>query len=420
MVELRLDRDRKRVKYCPCGDSNNSGKFVPYRGLENYGYCHSCNKTFMPPLNAEIKCFQVFFTELTMYSELAYKLVQGKRRLFIPSSQIFEFAENHCFISEQFLKGLPFNNRPQYADGNDFKIYKGKAPVRIAPAINKITSPVSFIDAHYLKSSLQNYEHNNFTRFLCDKFGSDIARQHVQQYQIGTSSHWYGANVFWQVDADGRIRTGKIMVYHAETGKRVKNPRALINWVHCVLKLPDYNLKQCYFGEHLLKGNSKPVAIVESEKTAIIASIYFPNLIWVASGGCGGLKPDNFKVFTGRNVILYPDLNKYDEWAKLLPDLNKIAKVKISDLLEKSASPHEREKGYDLADYLLQYDYMEFQRSGEMTLKAQFKAEFMKERELPVDEQYPLWLKYNRRGLLVSDAHEVLHDLIDNYGFGVG
>lgn len=390
---------------------------MPYKGLDNYGYCHGCNKTFLPPVEVEIKCVLVAFTELIIYSDLAYKLVQGKRILFIPRSQVFEIAEKHCYISEPFLESKPINDRPIYAGGNDYKTFKVKAPVSIAPASSQAPLPVSFIDAHYLKSSLQNYENNNFTRFLCDKFGSDIARQQVQQYRIGTATHWAGANVFWQVDADGRIRTGKIMVYDAVTGKRVKNPRALINWVHSVLKLPDYNLKQCYFGEHLLKGNSKPVAIVESEKTAIIASIYFPQLIWVACGGCSGLKPNNFKAFSGRNVILFPDLNKYDVWAELLPDLNKIATVKMSDLLETKASPQEREKGYDLADYLLQYDYRQFPLGDAISLKAQFKAEFLKETELPEEAQPQLWQEYKMRGLLASDAKDVCNDLLENHGF---
>ncbi|TXN36896.1 hypothetical protein FVB32_01005 [Flagellimonas hymeniacidonis] len=43
---LEFDRNRKRVKYCPCGRSNRNQRFVPFKGYENYGYCHSCEKTF--------------------------------------------------------------------------------------------------------------------------------------------------------------------------------------------------------------------------------------------------------------------------------------------------------------------------------------------------------------------------------------
>lgn len=44
---LKFDRNRSRVKYCPCGRSNRNQKFVPFEGEEKYGYCHSCEKTFI-------------------------------------------------------------------------------------------------------------------------------------------------------------------------------------------------------------------------------------------------------------------------------------------------------------------------------------------------------------------------------------
>ena len=45
---LTFDKRRFRVKSCPCGKSNKDGKFVPYQEYENKGYCHSCDRTFLP------------------------------------------------------------------------------------------------------------------------------------------------------------------------------------------------------------------------------------------------------------------------------------------------------------------------------------------------------------------------------------
>ena len=42
------------------------------------------------------------------------------------------------------------------------------------------------------------------------------------------------------------------------------------------IELDINELKQCFFGEHLLREKTMPVAIVESEKTAIISSVYLP------------------------------------------------------------------------------------------------------------------------------------------------
>lgn len=48
---IKLDSiNRKKVKYCPCGKSNADGKFVPFKGYEKYGYCHSCDKTIKPEI----------------------------------------------------------------------------------------------------------------------------------------------------------------------------------------------------------------------------------------------------------------------------------------------------------------------------------------------------------------------------------
>ena len=51
-MELQLDsRNRRRVKYCPCNKNNNDGKFVPFKDSEKHGYCHSCDRTFLPEKN---------------------------------------------------------------------------------------------------------------------------------------------------------------------------------------------------------------------------------------------------------------------------------------------------------------------------------------------------------------------------------
>lgn len=50
LPKLKLDKKRFRVKHCPYHKDNKDGKFVPYVGFENKGYCHSCGETFSPEL----------------------------------------------------------------------------------------------------------------------------------------------------------------------------------------------------------------------------------------------------------------------------------------------------------------------------------------------------------------------------------
>ncbi len=109
----------------------------------------------------------------------------------------------------------------------------------------------SLIPVQLFEGSLKNYEINGFAGFLTKLFGVEIANQLISRYLIGTSKHWGGATVFWQIDGRGNVRTGKIMLYSPVTGKRSKEAYHHPNWVHNVLKLPEFNLQQCLFGEHL-------------------------------------------------------------------------------------------------------------------------------------------------------------------------
>jgi len=150
------------------------------------------------------------------------------------------------------------------------------------------------------------------------------------------------------------IRTGKIMQYNAETGKRIKEPISKITWVHSCLKINDFNLAQCLFGEHLLQDTTKIVAIVESEKTAIIASICLPEYIWLACGGLEQLSMEKCKCLYNRTVVLFPDLKGLEKWEIKAFELQHICRnVYISDYLERYATAEERAQGLDIADFLL-------------------------------------------------------------------
>lgn len=218
---------------------------------------------------------------------------------------------------------------------------------------------ISYISEKFFKQSLAGYEINNFVIYLKRTFGADITHEAVNRYNVGTSHYWHGATVFWQVDSTGKVRTGKVMLYDTASGRRVKKPFNHITWAHRALKLSNFNLQQCLFGEHILPTEpTMPVALVESEKTALISSIYLPDFLWLATGSLANLSVERCKVLRGRNVVLFPDLNGYKKWSEKAQTLAPIVqKITVSDFLEKSASATERYKGLDLADYLLQSDY---------------------------------------------------------------
>lgn len=216
----------------------------------------------------------------------------------------------------------------------------------------EIQNEFSCIPQDIFQRSRTAYEGNSFVRYLLTIFNSRTVSDLIARYHIGTSKHWLGSAVFWQIDQQGRIRTGKIMQYSPSTGKRVKKPFNHIAWVHKALKLPDFTLQQCLFGSHLTDGNTKPLAVVESEKTAIIASIYLPEFIWLATGGLSNLNKQNIEALKGREIVLFPDLGAFDKWSEKAKELP--GTVRVSDYLENNASEADRQQGYDIADYLIQ------------------------------------------------------------------
>ena len=217
--------------------------------------------------------------------------------------------------------------------------------------------PVSFIDNSIFQKTLGVNDSNTFTNFLIALLGKKRAEMLVNRYHIGTTKS--GETIFYQVDLSGKIRSGKIIKYNitdstqTALGKDCKRDKTTFpNWVHSKLKLENFNLHQCLFGEHLISEN-QTIAVVESEKSAIVASLYFPQFVWVACGGKEGLSLDKLKVLKGKNVVLFPDLGGFDKWTAKAKEMTFCQSVKVSDLLETVATDAERASGLDLADYLL-------------------------------------------------------------------
>lgn len=219
--------------------------------------------------------------------------------------------------------------------------------------------PTDYIDRDIMHRSLANYELNPLFIFLSGVLGEKETSRLFKLYCVGTSKKWGGSTVFWQIDRQGKVRAGKIMLYNPTTGHRVKEPRSYVSWVHTELELEHFNMKQCLFGEHLLAGYpTKAVAIVESEKSALVASHFMPDFVWLATGGIHGcFKADTVGVLKNHAVILCPDLGAKMVWQEKVQLLSSVcSKVVFSEKLEQCATNEQREKGLDIADFLLMAD----------------------------------------------------------------
>ncbi|KAA6339829.1 hypothetical protein EZS27_012255 [termite gut metagenome] len=233
----------------------------------------------------------------------------------------------------------------------------------------------------YLPLSLVSQNHdlrgNNLYRFFVSKFGEENSKRVFDRYRVFTSKHWRNnggfSTAFPQIDHAGRLRQIKVIAYNPETGKRLHKEHHAEKWNDkeytgdtlqdkvwfagkTLLNNQNANLRQCFFGEHLIK-ESHRIGIVESEKTAMIAGLYLPDSVWIATGGKNGCKWQNKDVcdaLAGKRVFLYPDLKCLQEWALKCAVLKSYGiDAYVSRYLEEHASESDRTAGLDIGDYFL-------------------------------------------------------------------
>lgn len=227
-----------------------------------------------------------------------------------------------------------------------FRSPSGNIGSKVYPIPEKLK--ISTVPSQIMESTLKAYERNTFVRFLgtLPDWDRDIAVSTALRYKLGTSRK--GWAIFWQVDQEGKVRTGKMMRYN-EDGRRCKEGYSQ-DWVHTKLRLANFELVQCFFGLHLT-GNTGPIGLVESEKTAVIASRYLPEINWIASGGLHGITEFKMRSLAGRKVIMFPDVGAYESWKKKADELSDVFDVTVSDLLERNTN--KQHAGLDLADFLV-------------------------------------------------------------------
>ena len=172
---------------------------------------------------------------------------------------------------------------------------------------------------------------NNLCRWMEGLPWSDEQRERLpkvlRSYGVGTSRK--GNTIFWQIDDNKCLHTGKIMAYKMD-GHRDKEARHGFDWVHSMLdrcgrrELYDVRkqkMRVCLFGLHLLNtkmAESNTVNIVESEKTALLmaTAVGSSQGIWMATGGLQFLNSSILQPIINRNmnIVLYPDHDGEQKW----------------------------------------------------------------------------------------------------------
>lgn len=190
--------------------------------------------------------------------------------------------------------------------------------------------------------------------YLMSRFPKDMLDMAIERYRLGICDK--KTMIYPYIDVENRLRCLKRMKY-GEDGKRCRNggKSAGVGYICASLKeqgvIPaSWSPKQCLFGEHLLSMFPEaPVVIVESEKSAVVCSMFFPEYVWLATGGCGQIKPIVWisQRLSQRKVLLFPDTGEYDFWKQKAKKHS--LKCRVSNFMEFG----NREWNTDLADLLL-------------------------------------------------------------------
>lgn len=261
---------------------------------------------------------------------------------------------------------------------NSFKPYVKTQPPKVQAYLDRMAALCK--QMHNPNNTLMDYLYT----IVPSKEKVDAA---FDRYRIGSTKK--RKVIYWQIDRDERVRTGKIMNYGSD-GHRVRSENA--NWVHCQdctgLATKEQLAPQCLFGEHLLscsttdfsdftdyktdgsstsqeknqcnpsnpwsENNPRKIGVVESEKSAIILSILCPGIVWLATGGMDNFKTEMLEVIKPFDVVVYPDADALENWSKKIEQFNRDGyHLYIPDWYRAMCTPEAREKKQDIADFLL-------------------------------------------------------------------
>ncbi|MCD8303204.1 MAG: DUF6371 domain-containing protein [Prevotellaceae bacterium] len=242
--------------------------------------------------------------------------------------------------------------------------------------------PLGFIDKRLLPPLFfADQRRDNLQRFFLQKFGAEKTEQVFRLYHVGPSRHWISqggyATVFPQIDTQGRVRQMKVICYNPLTGHRLHEQDPALRWSRrlgayvqdskwqkvwfagkSLVGQQNVRLEQTYFGAHLLASRpGEAVFICESEKTAMVAHLMLQGGLWLATGGKNGCRWSSFETsrpLRGRRVYLYPDLGATSQWEEGAAQLRRWGvDARVSQVLEARATDDDRNRGLDVADFLL-------------------------------------------------------------------
>lgn len=316
-------RGANYVALCPWHEDKTPSLTIYENNRENHCHCFACGSGGGP---------------------ISYVMQQGG----------LDFLSACAWLAREFGQGVVWGNSPTvYIKRKPFtKTQETEEPKEYTYIPMEIVDGMVSCESSFVKCMMQVFEHSR-VEFL------------VEEYKLGCYEYnekYFDDVVFPSIDVQGRVHNLKIQNYctdpKSEAFFHCAKKHCL--WIGKDLIHPEKSAKEpvfdnyCLFGAHLLaKYPNDPVVLVESPKNAIIGAAQVTDAVWVATGSKIMLKERTLKCLKGRDVIVYPDCDAFNEWKTTLstPKMRALANFVVSDFC-KVYAPEGQEK-FDIADYIL-------------------------------------------------------------------
>lgn len=209
---------------------------------------------------------------------------------------------------------------------------------------------------------LQHHNHrpyieSNLYKYLTTLWSETDVQIVMNLYQIGTSNglrlqDCTECTTFPTYDEQDRLCSVKTIPYPTHKHQRIKGKKgAEVIWQK------GKNLPTCFFGANLIKQCSShlSVSIVESEKSAVIGTLYDTSTLWLATQSKGNFSTSESCMafmgsIKGRVIHVWPDADALEEWREvcdhykaqgydirfrdeLISEFPKDSKIDIADLV---------------------------------------------------------------------------------------
>ena len=222
-----------------------------------------------------------------------------KLKVFIGRGSVWVSEEGgRCISLPQWL--IEFGGAADYKDA--LRMIKGESQaIRWTRGISdRRENSVKYVGLDVLEGARQyDLRGCSLFRWMCTLFDEEKVRDAWRRYNVTTDGK--GNAVFWYVDQSQRILYDKRILY-GEDGHRDK-----AFFPGRQFRVANGYCGRCYFGA-CLPDDGKRAFICESEKTALLASLYYGGRRFLATGGKGNLRE------VEPNMMLVPDLDAREEW----------------------------------------------------------------------------------------------------------